>query len=115
MEQPTQQTQTKVKRQYKKKVKSEPVTVEVNIVKNNPVTPNSSKNETTKKAPSKFSLFVKNNCDKVRNIPNQDRMKKLAEMYQCIRQKNPNNKFNIFFIYFIINKNNYKIKNGWIW
>ena len=90
MEQPTQ---TKVKRQYKKKVKTEPVTVEVNIVKNNSVTPNSSKNETTKvggptkKAPSKFSLFVKNNYDKVRNIPNQDRMKELAKMYKEEKSK----------------------------
>ena len=84
MEQPTQ---TKVKRQYKKKVKTEPVTVEVNIVKNNSVTPNNSKNETTKKAPSKFSLFVKNNYDKVRNIPNQDRMKELAKMYKEEKSK----------------------------
>lgn len=92
MEQPIQ----KPKRQYKKKVKSEPLTVEVNIVKKveTPQTPrgshprpNSSKTETTKKPASKFSLFVKNNYDKVRNIDNKDRMKKLAEMYKAEKSK----------------------------
>ena len=90
MEQPTQQTQTKVKRQYKKKVKTEPVTVEVNIVQKETKTKSTSvptsgssatvysNNQTQKKPPSKFSLFVKNNYDKVRNIDNKDRMKALA-------------------------------------
>ena len=81
--------QPKVKRQYKKKVQSEPVTVEVNIVKTEPV--KSKKTKTTdnsgKKPASKFSLFVKNNYEKVRNLPNQDRMKALAKMYHEEKSK----------------------------
>ncbi len=92
MEQSIQTVPLKVKRQYKKKVKTEPVTVEVNIVQKETKTkskssPTNSNNETQKKTPSKFSLFVKNHYDKVRNLPNQDRMKELAKMYKAEKSK----------------------------
>jgi hypothetical protein len=84
--------QPKVKRQYKKKVQQEPVTVEVNIVKTEKLNKKTKKSvsnvsENTKKTPSKFSLFVKNNYEKVRNLPNQDRMKALAKMYHEEKSK----------------------------
>lgn len=70
-----------------KKVKSQ----EVEIVKVQKQEPEQQKKEPEKtkpkKNPTKFAIFVKEKYNEVKDLPNKDRLKKLAQMYREQKDK----------------------------
>lgn len=48
------------------------------------------KEKPKKKAPTKFAVYVRENYEKVKDLPNKDRLKKLSEMYKEHKQTNQN-------------------------